>query len=150
MHNLPFADLPLLLSYTGTEQGAAHHFQAKRQRNAGRRDEEGAQPVFSPSEQFITQVKFRELREQRDKSLAAYDQLARTAANAHDDVSRLRLLYAGLREMQFAKQPLHPDVGNLELILRQGDGSQASFGLSLIHISEPTRLMSISYAVFCL
>jgi reverse transcriptase-like protein len=84
--------------------------------------------VFSPSEQFITQVKFRELRDQRDKSLAAYDQLARAAANAHDDASRLRLLYAGLREMQFAKQPLHPDVGNLELILRQGDGSQASSG----------------------
>src|SRR5690242_14024968 len=30
--------------------------------------------------------------------------------------------------MQFAKQPLHPDVGNLELILRQRDGSQASPG----------------------
>src|SRR5674536_23845 len=28
--------------------------------------------------------------------------------------------------------------------------SQASAGLSLIHISEPTRLLSISYAVFCL
>ena len=26
----------------------------------------------------------------------------------------------------------------------------AAFGLSLIHISEPTRLLSISYAVFCL
>src|SRR5678815_873256 len=26
----------------------------------------------------------------------------------------------------------------------------ARFGLSLIHISEPTRLLSISYAVFCL
>src|SRR5678816_1970627 len=25
-----------------------------------------------------------------------------------------------------------------------------SYGLSLIHISEPTRLLSISYAVFCL
>src|SRR5690242_13853921 len=30
--------------------------------------------------------------------------------------------------MQFAKQPLHPDVGNLELILGQGDDSQASSG----------------------
>ena len=26
----------------------------------------------------------------------------------------------------------------------------APFSLSLIHISEPTRLLSISYAVFCL
>ena len=27
---------------------------------------------------------------------------------------------------------------------------QAVYALSLIHISEPTRLLSISYAVFCL
>jgi reverse transcriptase-like protein len=81
--------------------------------------------VFGPSEQFITQVKFRELREQRDKSLAAYDQLAAELAEAHDDASRLRLLYTGLRGMQFAKQPLHPDVGNLELILGQGDGGDS-------------------------
>lgn len=84
--------------------------------------------MFSPSELFITQVKFRELREQRDKSPAAYDELARALAEAHDDASRLRLLYTGLRNMQFAKQPLHPEVGNLELILGQGDDSQASSG----------------------
>ena len=29
-------------------------------------------------------------------------------------------------------------------------GLQALIELSLIHISEPTRLLSISYAVFCL
>ena len=38
--------------------------------------------------------------------------------------------------------------------LRTLDGEvvsrSASVGLSLIHISEPTRLLSISYAVFCL
>src|SRR5678815_4770566 len=28
--------------------------------------------------------------------------------------------------------------------------THVAFGLSLIHISEPTRLLSISYAVFCL
>src|SRR5678816_959239 len=28
--------------------------------------------------------------------------------------------------------------------------TKARLGLSLIHISEPTRLLSISYAVFCL
>ncbi|HEU5345713.1 MAG TPA: reverse transcriptase domain-containing protein [Ktedonobacterales bacterium] len=82
--------------------------------------------VFSPSELFITQVKFRELREQRDTSVAAYDRLASEVAEAHDDASRLRLLYDGLRGMQFAKQPLHPEVSNLELILGEGDGSQAS------------------------
>src|SRR5674536_392631 len=33
---------------------------------------------------------------------------------------------------------------------RRGRGLSGPFGLSLIHISEPTRLLSISYAVFCL
>lgn len=98
--------------------------------------------MFSPSEQFITQVKFRELREQRDKSLAAYDQLAREVTKAHDDASRLQLLYTGLRGMQFAKQPLHPDVGNLELILGQGDGSQASSGTLAFWRAELQRELS--------
>src|SRR5678816_3388992 len=31
-----------------------------------------------------------------------------------------------------------------------GDTLWTKIGLSLIHISEPTRLLSISYAVFCL
>src|SRR5678816_493251 len=31
-----------------------------------------------------------------------------------------------------------------------GAGGHAAENLSLIHISEPTRLLSISYAVFCL
>src|SRR5665254_24657 len=33
---------------------------------------------------------------------------------------------------------------------REGQVSRARRCLSLIHISEPTRLLSISYAVFCL
>src|SRR5690348_4857664 len=86
----------------------------------------GSTIVFSPSEQFITQVKFRELREQRDKSLAAYDKLAAELAEAHHAGSRVRLLSAGLRGMQCARRPLHPDVGNLELLLGRGDDSQAS------------------------
>ncbi|MGE5335203.1 MAG: hypothetical protein ACM3N4_10920, partial [Nitrososphaerota archaeon] len=98
--------------------------------------------MFSPSEQFITQVKFRELREQRDKSLAAYDQLAHKLAETHDDASRLRLLYAGLRSMQFAKRPLHPDVGNLELIVGQGDDSHASSGTLAFWRSELQRELS--------
>ena len=98
--------------------------------------------MFSPSEQFITQVKFRELREQRHKSLTAYDQLARELAETHDDASRLRLLYAGLRGMQFAKQQLHPDVGNLELILGQGDDSQASSGTLAFWRAELQRELS--------
>src|SRR5678815_2652514 len=39
----------------------------------------------------------------------------------------------------------HPGVHILQRVLRH-----QGIGLSLIHISEPTRLLSISYAVFCL
>eukprot|EP00658_Telonema_sp_P-2_P078114 TRINITY_DN7236_c0_g1_i7.p1 TRINITY_DN7236_c0_g1~~TRINITY_DN7236_c0_g1_i7.p1 ORF type:complete len:244 (-),score=99.69 TRINITY_DN7236_c0_g1_i7:112-843(-) len=39
---------------------------------------------------------------------------------------------------------------NDELAACVRDGKEAVQGLSLIHISEPTRLLSISYAVFCL
>ena len=35
-------------------------------------------------------------------------------------------------------------------IIRVNSPSSMVIGLSLIHISEPTRLLSISYAVFCL
>src|SRR5678816_1407797 len=40
-------------------------------------------------------------------------------------------------------------VGICDELLRQGVIDTDSY-LSLIHISEPTRLLSISYAVFCL
>src|SRR5678816_4729891 len=41
-------------------------------------------------------------------------------------------------------------VARRELIDRQKIGVLMMQNLSLIHISEPTRLLSISYAVFCL
>ena len=39
---------------------------------------------------------------------------------------------------------------NEAIELSAEDGYEGTFGLSLIHISEPTRLGMISYAVFCL
>lgn len=77
--------------------------------------------MFTSSEQFITQMKFRELREQREKALAAYEQLEHMTAMAPDDAARLRVLYAGLQELRFAKQALHPNVANLELIIHELD-----------------------------
>ncbi len=80
--------------------------------------------MASTSEQFITQMKLRELRLQREKTLAAYAALARESrevAGAQGDAAALRLLYERLREMKFANQPLHPDVANLELLLREID-----------------------------
>jgi len=73
--------------------------------------------MFSASDQFITQMKLRELRAQRDQSLAAYARLAAQVAATRGDGERIRVLYDGLRRLRFAKQPLHPDVANLELIL---------------------------------
>ena len=40
--------------------------------------------------------------------------------------------------------------GSLGLEALSRGAAEAVFVLSLIHISEPTRLLSISYAVFCL
>eukprot|EP00658_Telonema_sp_P-2_P083570 TRINITY_DN9094_c0_g1_i1.p1 TRINITY_DN9094_c0_g1~~TRINITY_DN9094_c0_g1_i1.p1 ORF type:complete len:167 (+),score=26.40 TRINITY_DN9094_c0_g1_i1:128-628(+) len=42
------------------------------------------------------------------------------------------------------------DATQEEYVLHTEDGSIYVLDLSLIHISEPTRLLSISYAVFCL
>jgi hypothetical protein len=63
-------------------------------------------------------MKFRELRAQRDTATEAYGALRRELAEAPDDASKVRVLYRRLRAMRFAKQPLHPDVANLEPLLR--------------------------------
>src|SRR5678816_4839729 len=45
----------------------------------------------------------------------------------------------------------HPALTAMAIAtLDEISGQRAVLGLSLIHISEPTRLLSISYAVFCL
>src|SRR5678815_2778691 len=53
----------------------------------------------------------------------------------------------GLRGM--FKNPVFTSLAALSLALGIG-ANTAIYSLSLIHISEPTRLLSISYAVFCL
>src|SRR5678815_3841186 len=67
------------------------------------------------------------------------------------------------QRMMCGTLPIHKELeewlrGFLKVkdVLLYGSGYQANIGvfaplfLSLIHISEPTRLLSISYAVFCL
>src|SRR5678815_407424 len=44
----------------------------------------------------------------------------------------------------------HDDADIAVVLLKAGANVNAVNRLSLIHISEPTRLLSISYAVFCL
>jgi hypothetical protein len=67
--------------------------------------------------QFITGMKLRELRRQREKFREAYRRLREEVETAPDSVQRLRRLYRGLRELKFAGQPLHPEVVNLEIAL---------------------------------
>ena len=65
---------------------------------------------------------------------------------ATDDNGKLNLL--GAFDTIYTQQlpAVHPQCS---IALRVTFAS-ADEGLSLIHISEPTRLLSISYAVFCL
>eukprot|EP00658_Telonema_sp_P-2_P076721 TRINITY_DN6775_c0_g1_i1.p2 TRINITY_DN6775_c0_g1~~TRINITY_DN6775_c0_g1_i1.p2 ORF type:complete len:105 (+),score=34.15 TRINITY_DN6775_c0_g1_i1:197-511(+) len=83
-----------------------------------------------------------------------YTPLSFAAQNGHTEVVR-ELLGAGAEvdkaaengatPLSFAAQNGHTEVVK-ELL---GAGAEVD-NLSLIHISEPTRLLSISYAVFCL
>src|SRR5665648_361400 len=52
----------------------------------------------------------------------------------------------------FERNLIRDDKASLQLLVNAIDGQSAQLGysLSLIHISEPTRLGMISYAVFCL
>ena len=72
---------------------------------------------MTTSEQFITQMKLRELRKQRDQFRAAYAALSEKVAQADNDAQRVVLLYKGLQAVKFADQPLHPEVANLEPLL---------------------------------
>jgi hypothetical protein len=74
--------------------------------------------MLTPTERFITQMKLRELRTQRDQLRTTYDTLSRHAEEAASDADRVRLLYAQLHTLSLAQQPLHPTVANLEPILR--------------------------------
>jgi hypothetical protein len=77
--------------------------------------------MLTEAERFITEMKLRELRRQRERLQSAYRQLEEKSETAPDDVTRLRLLYDGLREIKFADHPLHPDVANLDAVFHQID-----------------------------
>ncbi len=82
--------------------------------------------MVTKTDQFITQIKLRELREQRARLLNAYEALSRQAADAQTEAARLRVLYEGLQQISFANQSLHPDVANLEPLLLEMQTSEAS------------------------
>eukprot|EP00658_Telonema_sp_P-2_P064562 TRINITY_DN53628_c0_g1_i1.p1 TRINITY_DN53628_c0_g1~~TRINITY_DN53628_c0_g1_i1.p1 ORF type:complete len:170 (-),score=32.72 TRINITY_DN53628_c0_g1_i1:11-520(-) len=63
---------------------------------------------------------------------------------------RIAELESELRLAQGQCERLQKDFGGSEEELEASMRRCANYDLSLIHISEPTRLLSISYAVFCL
>src|SRR5260221_6300658 len=78
--------------------------------------------MVTKNEYFITQMKLRELREQRSRLLQTYNDLRQHVALEGTEVGRLRVLYDGLRQVTFANQHLHPDVANLEPLLARSTG----------------------------
>src|SRR5215469_3148405 len=82
--------------------------------------------MVTRNEYFITQMKLRELREQRARLLHAYNELSQKSQNEPNEAQRLRILYEGLQQIQFANQPLHPDVANLEPLLQGIDVDRSS------------------------
>jgi hypothetical protein len=73
--------------------------------------------MVTKNEYFITQMKLRELREQRNRLLRIYNELLQKVAQETIKSGRLRTLYEGLRQVTFANHSLHPDVANLEPLL---------------------------------
>ncbi len=71
------------------------------------------------TEHFITQMKLHELRRQRDRLRHAYTELQQQIAGAPDSAARLQYLYESLLELKFADQPLHPQVANLDVLLKE-------------------------------
>ncbi|GCE16810.1 hypothetical protein [Dictyobacter kobayashii] len=82
--------------------------------------------MITSNEYFITQMKLRELREQRSRLTQAYTELRQQVDVTETETERLRTLYNGLRQLKFANQELHPDIANLEPLLDQADGQPVS------------------------
>src|SRR5678815_3025066 len=76
------------------------------------------------------------------------------------DYQQLSIIRRMVQDLNLAVEvvpvPIYRDVDGLALSSRnayldpEGRSAAPTLFLSLIHISEPTRLLSISYAVFCL
>eukprot|EP00658_Telonema_sp_P-2_P076130 TRINITY_DN66182_c0_g1_i1.p1 TRINITY_DN66182_c0_g1~~TRINITY_DN66182_c0_g1_i1.p1 ORF type:complete len:106 (+),score=31.87 TRINITY_DN66182_c0_g1_i1:100-417(+) len=79
--------------------------------------------------------------------------------SVRDALSGCLRCFIGLKDESQATDPCrkyrswcerHEDPEGMEAVAGFEDMIKKAFPLSLIHISEPTRLLSISYAVFCL
>jgi hypothetical protein len=71
---------------------------------------------MKPELQALARIKLIETRRQRDRLQALYADIERRAAEAPDALARLRVLHTGLKELQFARKPLHPDIAHLDAL----------------------------------
>jgi hypothetical protein len=66
--------------------------------------------------QQLARIKLRETRRQRDRLHRHYDAIEAQVAQSITPLDRLRALHAGLREITFARKPLHPDIAQLDAL----------------------------------
>src|SRR5678815_337296 len=105
------------------------------------RDRLFATEFFQP---FVDQLPNRATNKYRNTDLTPALRNARTITIAIANVN------GGHDTMNPRALPWHASPGVQGLRRNGGPNETPMCGLSLIHISEPTRLLSISYAVFCL
>src|SRR5678815_4914307 len=97
----------------------------------------------SPDELIIT----RNTTESLDTVIAGYDwKPGDEAVMAYQDYGAMLDMF----KLQARRHGMINRVVSVPVDPRSDDEVVQTYALSLIHISEPTRLLSISYAVFCL
>jgi hypothetical protein len=82
--------------------------------------------MTDPSTRAIARIKLDEMQRQRDRLNDHYAALEQRAAQAATPLARLRVLHDGLRQVQFAQKPFHPDVANLDAVFFEAEVGTAS------------------------
>ena len=82
--------------------------------------------MTDPGTRTIARIKLDEMQRQRDRLHNHYARLEQEVAQAATSLERLRRLYDGLRQVQFAQKPFHPDVTNLDAIFFEAEAGAAS------------------------
>src|SRR5689334_10662063 len=74
----------------------------------------------------LARIKLAELARQRELLHAHYAAVEARAAEAGSPLERLRIVHDGLQQARFAREPLHPDAGNLDVLFFEADVGQPS------------------------
>ena len=82
--------------------------------------------MIDASTRTIARIKLDEMQRQRDRLHNHYASLEQRVAQAATPLERLRLLHDGLRQVQFAQKPFHPDVANLDAVFFEAEAGAAS------------------------